>query len=119
MTDSRIQKLLTDIQLVSPDRHDLIQELRTLILGLTTDISEDVKYGGILFATKKSFCGLFAYKNHISLEFGDGVSLPDKFRVLEGAGKLRRHIKLSTIQDIKSKHVAHYIGLALKASTNA
>ena len=43
--------LLDNIQVISPDRHDLIQELRTLILELTTDISEEIKYSGILFAT--------------------------------------------------------------------
>jgi hypothetical protein len=119
MTDARIQKLLNDIQLVSPDRHEIVQDLRKLILGLTTGISEEVKYGGILFGAEHHFCGIFAYTNHVSVEFGNGASLPDKFNVLEGSGKLRRHIKVLSKQDIKGKHVEHYLRLALAASKNA
>ena len=84
--------------------------------GLDSSITEEVKYGGILFSAEKPFCGIFSYAKHVSLEFGAGASLPDKFKVLEGEGKLRRHIKLSSAQDIAEKHVGEYLLLALKAS---
>jgi hypothetical protein len=75
-----------------------------------------VKYGGLLFSVKKPFCGVFSYAKHVSLEFGAGASLPDNFKVLEGDGKLRRHIKLLSAQDIAGKHVREYLVLALTAS---
>lgn len=86
-----------------------------MILGLGSDIGEEVKYGGILFSQGRPFCGIFSYTNHISIEFGDGAALPDKFKVLEGAGKQRRHIKLIGHEDVSGKHLQHYLGLALKA----
>lgn len=116
MTAERIAKLLEDIRLLSDDRFKLVQSLRKLILGLDAAVSEEVKYGGILFAAGKPFCGIFSYANHVSLEFSDGASLPDKHKVLEGEGKLRRHIKLTAIQDIESKHVRDYLVLAQKAT---
>lgn len=115
MTDERVAKLLEDIRLLSDDRYKLVQSLRKLVLGLD-DVSEEVKYGGILFATGKPFCGIFSYANHVSLEFSAGASLPDKHKVLEGDGKLRRHIKLTTLQDIEGKHVRDYVVLARKAA---
>lgn len=118
MTDERIAKLLEDIRLLSEDRFKLVQSLRKVILGLE-GISEEVKYGGILFAAGKPFCGIFSYANHVSLEFSAGAALPDKHKVLEGDGKLRRHIKLATIQDIESKHVRDYLILAHKAAKKA
>ena len=79
-------------------------------------ISEEIKYGGILFAADKPFCGIFSYSKHVSLEFGGGASLPDRHNVLEGEGKLRRHIKLLSQEDVVVKHVREYLTLALKAA---
>jgi hypothetical protein len=116
MPTDRIEKLLDDIRMIDPARFELVQSLRELILGLNTPMSEEVKYGGLLFAASKPFCGVFSYAKHVSLEFGEGASLPDKFKQLEGEGKLRRHIKLTTLGDIPAKHVREYLVLALKAS---
>jgi hypothetical protein len=116
MPTERISKLLEDLRLLDPEHFELVQALRKIILALDSSIREEVKYGGILFSAGQPFCGIFAYSKHVSLEFGAGASLPDKFKVLEGEGKLRRHIKLSSAQDIAEKHVAEYLVLALKAS---
>lgn len=116
MSTDRIAKLLEDIRFYDSGRFELVQALREIILGLDSSISEEVKYGGFLFSAEKSFCGIFSYTKHVSLEFGAGASLPDTFKVLEGKGKFRRHIKLSSVQDIANKHVREYLGLALNTS---
>lgn len=117
MAAEHISKLLEDIRLLDPERFQLVQALREIILGLDSTITEEVKYGGLLFSAEKPFCGIFSYTKHVSLEFGAGASLPDKFKVLEGEGKLRRHIKISSAQDISGKYVNEYLALALKASS--
>lgn len=116
MPADRISKLLEDIRLLDSGRFELVQALRGIILGLDSSISEELKSGGLLFSAEKPFCGVFSYTKHVSLEFGAGASLPDKCNVLEGEGKLRRHIKLSSTQDITGKHVLEYHVLVLKAS---
>lgn len=116
MPADRISKLLEDIRFLDQDRFELVQSLREIILGLAPTITEEVKYGGILFAAGQPFCGVFSYAKHVSLEFGAGASLPDKYKVLQGEGKLRRHVKLASRQDISEKHVREYLILALKAS---
>ncbi|AGX86722.1 DUF1801 domain-containing protein [Candidatus Symbiobacter mobilis] len=117
MSARSISTLLEDIRLLDPTRFALVQALREIILGLDSSISEEVKYGGFLFSAPKPFCGVFSYAKHVSVEFGAGASLPDKFGVLEGAGKFRRHIKLDSAQDILGKHVREYLSLALKLSS--
>lgn len=119
MAAERITKLLGDIRLLDEGRYEVVQTLRELILGLGASVSEEVKYGGVLFSAGKPFCGVFSYANHVSLEFGAGSSMPDKYKVLEGAGKLRRHIKLSSRQDISDKHVREYLILAFQASAKS
>jgi len=118
MPADRISKLLEDIRLLDSGRFELVQALREIILGLDSSISEEVKYGGFLFSAEEPFCGVFSYTKHVSLEFSAGASLPDKFNVLEGEGKFRRHIKLSSAYDITGKHVRDYLVLALKSSAS-
>ncbi|MBC3909745.1 DUF1801 domain-containing protein [Undibacterium umbellatum] len=119
MSADRIDKLLQDIRLLDEDRHALVQALREQILKLDKGVTEEAKYGGLLFSASKPFCGVFSYAKHVSLEFGEGASLPDKYQMLEGEGKFRRHIKLTSQQQIKDKHVQAYLLLALKAATPA
>lgn len=114
MSNPRIANLLEDIRRLSEERFALVQALRQLVLDLDPGVTEEVKYGGLLFSSAKPFCGVFAYTKHVSLEFGDGASLPDVHKVLEGGGKLRRHIKLLGVQDLSAKHVPQYLALAFK-----
>ena len=116
MTSDRITKFLDDIRLLDEDRYQLVQALREQALGLKGVIVEEIKYGGILFAEDKHFCGIFSYAKHVSLEFGQGALLADKHKVLEGDGKFRRHIKLMSHDDIAAKHVCEYLALALNVS---
>jgi hypothetical protein len=71
-------------------------------------------YGGLFYEKqpglyKTGFCGIFCYKSHISLEFTKGAHLDDPANVLEKTGKLRRHIKLRSLQDLQTKAVETYI----------
>jgi hypothetical protein len=77
-------------------------------------------YGGLVFEhelgrAKTSVCGVFAYSTHISIEFTHGAALADPMGVLEGAGKLRRHIKMRSMGDILAKDVEGYIARAFAA----
>ena len=120
VNDPRIKSLLADLHVLNAERHDLLLQLRQLILDLAPDIREELKYGGILFGTAEGhFCGLFAYRQHVGLEFSAGAALPDPEQLLEGSGRLRRHLKLRTAEDIAAKRVAHFLGLAHRASLPA
>ena len=116
MTADRIAQFLEDARFLGNERYELVQSLRKEVLSLDKSISEQVKYGGILFAGSKPFCGIFSYTKHVSLEFSKGALLPDKHKLLEGEGRLRRHIKLFSQGDIAAKHVSEYLMLAYKAS---
>jgi hypothetical protein len=112
MKSERVAALLQDLSLVSDSNYALVQAVRKLVLRLGKDVTEEVKYGGILFSRSQAFCGVFAYTNHISVEFGDGANLPDAYGLLEGKGKQRRHIKLTTLDEMKDRQLAHYVQLA-------
>jgi hypothetical protein len=93
-------------------RYRLVEALRQVVLAVGPSITEEIKYGGILFAGSRGFCGIFSYTNHVSLEFSEGARLADPHTRLEGKGKGRRHIKLAAIGDIEAHHVRDYVVLA-------
>lgn len=119
MNPSRVQALLDDIRLASEPNFQLVSQLRALIQKTVPGASDEVKYGGFLFSADVPFCGVFAYSGHVSLEFGNGAAMPDPHQVLQGSGKLRRHIKLTHVDDIAAHHVAAYLPLALDAARRA
>lgn len=116
MASKSVEALISDIQILGSDQYEIVIALRRLIHQQFKPCAEEVKYGGILFASGVPFCGLFAYKAHVSLEFSHGALIDDPHELLEGAGKGRRHLKLATVADIKSKKVSDYLPLALSAA---
>ena len=119
MPAKSVQTLLEDIRLVSEERHAVVEAVRALVKKSFKPFAEEVKYGGILFASEVSFCGVFAYKEHVSVEFSQGARINDTWGHLEGSGKGRRHIKLMSLDDIKNKKLAQYLPLALEAAKAA
>lgn len=116
MAAKSAQTLLDDLRLVGEEQYALVSAVRTLIKKTFPPVSEEVKYGGILFSSGVPFCGVFAYKQHVSVEFGSGAKIADTLGHLEGSGKGRRHIKLRSLEDIRAKHLADYLSLALEAA---
>lgn len=120
MTAKSIASLLEDIRLLSEQRYLVSSAVRDLIQLRFKPVDEVIKYGGILFSSGGvQFCGLFVYKDHVSVEFGHGAAIKDPFGHLEGAGKLRRHLKLTDPADIEAKQLGQYLTLALAAASAA
>lgn len=114
MATTSVEQLLCDLELANPDRHVLVLAIRQAILAVAPDAAERVMYGGIMYSAPSPCCGVFAYAEHVSVEFGHGRELNDPHGVLEGQGKFRRHIKLRTPADIAAKHLADYIRQAIE-----
>jgi len=81
-----------------------------MFFALYPTMSERMMYGGIMFSLEKDVSGIFSYKKHVALEFSDGNLLNDPDNILKGSGKLRRHLKLKSIDDIKKKNVQFFVG---------
>ena len=112
MKNPLVDLFVHELQFESGARHDLVYRLRNLVLSVDAKITEEIKYGGILFSAGAPFCGLFSYPKHVALEFSRGAELDDPHGVLEGEGKKRRHIKLVAQPDLFGKNVRDYVSQA-------
>jgi hypothetical protein len=110
------EALLEEMRLLREEQFRISQAVRALVKETIRPLSEEVKYGGILFSSGLHFGGVFAHNEHVSVEFGHGASIADPEGLLEGGGKGRRHIKLRSISDTSVKKLAKYVPLALDAA---
>jgi len=96
--------------------HETLLNLVTEVLPLAS--LRDM-YGGKVIElepgnAKSRIGGVFSYEAHVSLEFTHGAQLPDANRMLEGTGKKRRHLKLTTLEDIDAKDCAGFLRAACR-----
>lgn len=58
------------------------------------------------------FCYISTHKDHIDLGFNYGSELPDPEGLLEGTGKLFRHIKINSPEDLARPAVRRLLEVA-------
>ena len=114
--NQKVKNLLDDWLINNPALYEIANSVRTKIQQLEDTVVEEVKYGGILFAAPEPFCGIFVYKQHVTVELGRGAEMADPYGLLEGKGKGCRHLKLHTLEDIENKHLTDYLRLVQKAA---
>jgi len=62
------------------------------------------------------FCHIPIYSSHFNLGFNKGTLLKDPHQLLEGTGKLIRHIPIHSVKDFKNKKVKDLIQKAVDFS---
>ena len=58
---------------------------------------------------KDMFCYIARAKTHVNLGFCRGASLPDPSNMLEGKGRVMRHVKFRSERDVERRFVRPYI----------
>jgi hypothetical protein len=101
----------------------IVARLKAIVVTVEPEVAFIAKYGGTLVESvpgqpKSQFCGIFAYTNHVSLEFTNGTLLDDPEKLLEGEGKNRRHIKLASLSDIAGKRCEDFLRQARDLQTD-
>ena len=114
-SNPKINNFIQDLLFIDEDKGETVISLRKLVLKITPNATEEIKYGGLVFVKdKRLFCGVFIRKNHISVEFDRGAEMQDPDSFLEGSGKNRRHLKIFQQGDIKNKKVEYYVKQSFK-----
>ena len=97
------------IQSFSAEIQEIARQTRKLIYNVFPDVVEVVwiRQKNIGFGTgpkKKTehFCWLIPTTNHVNLGFNYGAELPDPKNLLEGTGKLYRHYKVKSLENLSN-----------------
>ena len=91
----------------SPEVRDLARRTRTLIRDIYPDIVEVpwpkqhmIGYGVGPRKMSEHYCYIAVHNDHVNLGFNYRAELPDPEGLLEGPGKLLRHTKITTPEDL-------------------
>jgi len=113
-SNEKVSEFLIDIQTTFPDKSEIVEKIREIFFEESSEVDEDIKYGGIVFNVSGQLVGgIYLYKQHISIEFSNGANFNDKGNYLEGIGKMRRHLKIIEKNDLIDKEVGFYIKQAV------
>ena len=99
---------------------DLFKDLREYILEIYPDSNELLYHTHALTSVfsisdklTDSFCMLPIYTNHVNLGFNKGTLVKDPHKLLNGTGKLIRHIPIEISADYRNKKVKDLIQSAI------
>lgn len=99
----------------------IIDSLEEMIIELAPDANLRPMYGGTVIELetdnpKSRIGGYYVYADYVSFEFAQGVQFKDPNGVLEGTGKFRRHVKLLSADDTKTKTCKRFLEQAVALS---
>jgi hypothetical protein len=114
-------RLLGFLAVYDPHVRELALSLRRMVLEAAPDAIESIydAYNAVAIGfsftgrLKDSFCHIAAYARHVNLGFNRGASLADPQRVLEGTGKLIRHIRMVRESDLAAPFLPRYLQAAI------
>ena len=98
----------------------LALEMRALVLAVARGATELLydSYNAVAVAftfsgrMSDAFCHVAVYSGHVNFGFNRGAELPDPGRILHGAGKLIRHVKVRRREDLEHDHLRELLELA-------
>lgn len=100
----------------SEEIKNLTRQTRSLIHKILPEVVEvvwiqqkNIGFGTGLKKKTEHFCWLMPATHHISLGFNYGTELPDPKGMLEGTGKLFRHVKIKSSDDLSNPDLIELI----------
>jgi hypothetical protein len=100
------------IQSFAENIKDIARQTRQLIFDILPDAVEvvwvqqkNIGFGTGVKKKTEHFCWLMPASNHVNLGFNYGAELPDPYHLLEGTGKLFRHIKIKSVEQLSNKEL--------------
>lgn len=113
--NDKVKNFLDDLQMSNETHFEIVLKIREIVLNVSPDLEDMIKYGGLVFLEGNLLiCGIFSYREHLSIEFGRGVDLDDPKKLLEGNGKYRRHLKIYQMSDLEDKDVKGFVENVVK-----
>jgi len=98
------------VQQRNPGLKEVVAAVRRLVKKTVPASAEAVNPWGVpFFEVNGTLCFLMVGKQHVSLGFAQGTSLPDPAGLLEGTGKNIRHVKLKTADQVRNPHLENLI----------
>jgi hypothetical protein len=99
---------------VLPEFHPIVAEIRQLMKECAPQAKEIISYGIPAYRVNRIIAVISPTKKDITLAFSRGAEFEDKFGLLQGVGKVSKHVKLRKPADVNRDVLCYYIQQALE-----
>ena len=99
---------------VLPEYQDIVTMLRELVHEMDPDVKESISYGIPVFRRKLIFAVISPTKQDITFAFSRGAEFEDQYGLLQGVGKVSKHVKIKSLDTVNKEALKYYIKQALE-----
>jgi hypothetical protein len=94
--------------------HPVVAEIRALMKEYAPDAQEIISYGIPAYRVKRIIAVISPTKKDITFAFSRGAEFEDRYGLLQGVGKVSKHVKLKNLADMNIEALRYYIQQALE-----
>ena len=94
--------------------HPVVAEIRALMKEYAPDAQEIISYGIPAYRVKRIIAVISPTKKDITFAFSRGAEFEDRYGLLQGVGKVSKHVKLKKLADMNIEALCYYIQQALE-----
>lgn len=99
---------------VPPEQQEIAAAIRKLMREAAPDAVETISYGIPAWRGNRVLVVMNPSKSGITFSFSRGAGFTDKYGLLEGVGKVSRHVKIKSLKDLDKAALEDYIRQALE-----
>lgn len=99
---------------VLPEHKPIVAMLRALMCQCAPEAREEISYGILMWKQRRGLAVVSPTKKDITFAFSQGAKFEDKFELLQGVGKVSKHVKIKNVKDTPKAALTYYIKQALQ-----
>lgn len=103
---------------VLPQFHPVVAMIRELMREYAPQVTEVISYGIPAYRAKRIIAVISPTKKDITFAFSRGVELEDRYGLLQGVGKVSKHVKMKRVEDVNKDALRDYIQQSLELDAN-
>ena len=99
---------------VLPEHLPIVALLRSLMKECAPEAKEQISYGILMWKQKRGLAVVSPTKKDITFAFSQGAKFEDKYKLLQGMGKVSKHVKIKNLDEISKTALKYYIRQAVQ-----
>ncbi len=99
---------------VQPEHYEIVEMLRKLMRETAPQAKEVISYGILAWRGNLLLAVISPTKKDITFAFSKGAEFEDKYSLLQGVGRVSKHVKIKNLKEVNRIALKYYIKQALK-----
>ena len=99
---------------VLPEHLPIVAMLRALMKECAPKAKEQISYGILMWKQTRGLAVVSPTKKDITFAFSQGAKFEDKYKLLQGVGKVSKHVKIKNLKEAPKAALKYYIKQAVQ-----